>query len=126
MGVRIGGECFNDDTPVFPLLETLPMGFTWSLFFAQSAHEAIVERNAGLKPSDRVTDFAPGRRLRAGDSCHLQYVDNFAVLGGDPESLTKTKEKVRDSMGKRGLLMREHEDAGSGITELLGHVIKSR
>ena len=97
------------------------MGFTWSLFFAQSAHEAIVERYAGLSPAGRT----PGRRLKAGDTCHLQYVDNFAVLGGDPESLTKTKERVRESMGTRGLLMREHEDAGSSIVELLGHVIKA-
>ena len=101
------------------------MGFTWSLFFAQSAHEATVERYVGLNPADRITDFAPGRRLKVGDTCHLQYVDNFAVLGGDPESLTKTKEKVRESMGDRGLLMREHEDAGKGMVELLGHVIEA-
>ena len=122
--MRIGGEYINDSTPVFPLLETLPVGFSWSLFFAQSAHEAIVERCAGLNPADRITDFIPGRRLKAGDTCHLQYVDNFAVLGGDSESFTKTKEKVRKSMGDRGLLMREHEDAGKGMVELLGHVIK--
>ena len=124
-GVRIGREYPNDSTPVFPLLETLPMGFSWSLFFAQSAHEAIVERCAGLNPASRITDFIPGRRLKTGDTCHLQYVDNFAVLGGDPESLTKTKERVRESMGNRGLFMREHEDADKGMVELLGHVIKA-
>ena len=45
------------------------MGFSWSLFFAQSAHETIVEEQAvliGLK-SDGMT--------------HLQYVDSFAALG---------------------------------------------
>ena len=93
--MRIGGEYLDDSTPVIPLLETLPMEFTWSLFFAQSAHEAIVERYAGLNPADRITDFAPGRRLKVGDTCHLQYVDNFAVLGVDSESLTMTKEKER-------------------------------
>ena len=123
--MKIDGEYFDDNTPIFPLLETLPMGFTWSLFFALCAHEAIVERYAGLSPAGRITDFTSGRRLKAGDTCHLQYVDNFAVLGGDPESLTKTKERVRESMGYRGLLMREHEDAGSGMVELLGHAMKA-
>ena len=65
-GVRIGDQYFDDNTPILPLMETLPMGFTWSLFFAQSAHEAIVEQHSGLKAVDRITDFAPGRRLKVG------------------------------------------------------------
>ena len=48
-GVRICDRYFDDNTPIFPLLETLPVGFTWSPCFAQSAHEAIVEQHAGLK-----------------------------------------------------------------------------
>ena len=35
------------------------------------------------------------------------------------------KEGVRQVMGARGLLMREHEDAGKGVLELLGHTIKA-
>ena len=124
-GVRIGDGFLNDDTHIFPLLETLPMGFSWSLFFAQSAHEAIVEEHTGLTGGDRLTDFAPGRRLKSGGIAHLQYVDNFAALGGDPASLTQVKEGVRQVMGTRGLLMREHEDAGKGVAELLGHTIKA-
>ena len=55
----------------------LDVGFTWSLFFAQSAHEAICEQHSGLKAVGRITDFAPGRRLKVGGMCHLEYVDNF-------------------------------------------------
>ena len=47
-GVRIGDYFLDDNTPMFPLLETLPMGFSWSLVFAQSAHEMIVEEHGGL------------------------------------------------------------------------------
>ena len=57
--------------------------------------------------------------------CHLKHVDNFAALGGDAESTTKVKENVRESMSRRGLLMREHEAAGTGMAELLGHAIKA-
>ena len=71
-GVRIGGQFFNDDTPIFPLLKTLPMGFAWSLFFAQSAHEAIVEEQAGLSFADGIADFAPGRRFKRECVSHLQ------------------------------------------------------
>ena len=121
-GVRIGELYLDDNTPIVPLLETLPMGFTWSLFFAQSAHEAILEQHSGLK---RTTDFAPERRLKFGGMCHLQYVDNFAALVSVAESITKVKEHARESMSRRGLLMREHEDAVTGMAELLGHVIKA-
>ena len=113
-GVRIGDEFLDDDTPIFLLPETLPMGFSWSLFFAQSAHEAIGEEQAGLNGGDRLTDFVPGRRLKSGGMAQLQHADNFAALGGDPASLTQVKEGVRQVMGVRGLLMREHDDAGKG------------
>ena len=73
---------------------------------------------------DRITDFAPGRRLKVGGMYHLQYVDNFAALGGYAESITKVKENVRESISRLGLLMREHEDAGTGMAELLGHVAR--
>ena len=44
----LGGVRIDENTPVLPLLGTLPMGFSWSLFFAQSAHEAIVEEHGRL------------------------------------------------------------------------------
>ena len=56
---------------------------------------------------------------------HLQYVDYFAAMGGDPTSLRQVKEDVRQVMGVRVLLMREHEDAGKSVTELLEHTIKA-
>ena len=101
------------------------MGFSWSLFFAQSAHETIVEKHASMTGGDRLTDFAPGRRLKSGGIARLQYVDNFAALGGDPASPTQVVEGVRQVMGTRGLLMRDHEDAGKGVAELLGHATKA-
>ena len=104
---------------------TTPPNLSRSLFFAQSAHEAIVEQHSGLKAVGRITDFAPRCRLKVGGMCHLQCVDNFAALGGDAESTAKVMENVGESMGRRGLLMREHEDAGTGMAALLGHVIKA-
>ena len=90
-GVRIGGEYFNDDTPVFPLLETLPMGFTWSLFFAQSAHETIVERNAGLKPADRITDFAPGATSQNWGQLSPTICGQLCCIGRRPRVPYKDK-----------------------------------
>ena len=79
-------------------------------FFAQSAHEAIVEERGGWTGGDRVTDFSRGRGLKSDGIAHLQYVDNFAALGGNPVSLTQVNEGVRQVMGARGLVMRENED----------------
>ena len=54
-GVRIGDDFLDDNTSMFLLLETLSMGFSWSLFFAQSAHETIVRQHGGLTAGDLST-----------------------------------------------------------------------
>ena len=63
---------------------TLPMGWSWSLFFYQRLLESCA-LEAGLVVGDRIEDrthsglVSPGRHVRA------QYVDNF-VCGTEPSA----------------------------------------
>ena len=50
-GVRLGDQHFDDNTPTFPLLETLPVGFTWPALHPRS--QAILFLTALLEVSRR-------------------------------------------------------------------------
>ena len=65
--------------PVFPSVVTLPMEFSWSLYFAHSAHEAIAEKEGQMKRADRVAVSKDGLRFRAGCLVRIKYVDNYAA-----------------------------------------------
>ena len=43
----IDGEPVDPDTLIFPVAESLPMGWSWSLFFAQSANTHQLSRSLG-------------------------------------------------------------------------------
>ena len=62
-------ECLNGW--VYPCLSVLPMGFSWSLFFAQKLNEELVEASLGLEPGSLAPD-----RGNAG------VATEAAVLGG--------------------------------------------
>ena len=123
--MRIGDEFLEDDTPIFFCSRLCRLYFRGHFSLRRARTKRLCKNIAGLTGGDRLTDFAPGCRLKIGGIAHLQYVDNFAALGGDLASLTQVKEGVRQIMGTRGLLMRELEDAGKGVAELLGHTIKA-
>ena len=53
------------------------MGSTWSLYFAQCVHEAIVDREGGMSREDRVTDFKSVVILLHGRTLLLEYMGFF-------------------------------------------------
>ena len=69
--MRIGDDFLDDNTHIFPLLETEIFVVTFL---------CAVEEHGGLTGNDRLTDFAPGRGLKSGGIARLQYEDNFAAL----------------------------------------------
>ena len=61
---------------------TLPLGFAWSLYFAQRAHEHVLDQGSTVyRAENRLSDRKPFRKIESGDPYHLQYVDNLGVLG---------------------------------------------
>ena len=48
-------------TEIFPLVTTVPMGFSWSMFWCQQAHEHCLDREAAQNP---VSDLGLARRIR--------------------------------------------------------------
>jgi len=68
------------DVDVFPCSRTLPMGFSWSVFLAQAAHEHLVSSRLGWSKSDFIT--------RNTDSCldrprFSMYIDDCGIFSTD-------------------------------------------
>ena len=124
-GVRIGDQFISDETWVLPLLTMLRMGFSWSLYFAPSAHVTLLEEQVQMAREDRITDFKCGGTLRAGRCSIGNAWITSLPWAGTPRAVSASKEEVRDTMGKRGLIMRKREDAGRDMTELLAHAMRA-
>ena len=110
---------------VVPRLCTLPMGFAWSLYFAQRAHEHVLQTGSScFREELRLRDRKPQPDKVGDDPYHLQYVDNLGIFGTDMKRTNKVKDLGKSLMDKVGLVMNEHEDAVGEDQEILGHVVR--
>ena len=67
-----------------PCLKVLPMGWSWSLYFAQQVHEARILK-CGFEARQFIRDKVPGSKLDAESDKVAVYVDNHLVMGESRE-----------------------------------------
>lgn len=77
----LGLSQFGSDL-VYPCCMTLPMGFSWSVFLAQQAHEHMIYTGTSILRSDAIT--------RSSDSLvdrvrHSIYIDDLGIFGTDQD-----------------------------------------
>lgn len=95
---RVKGKDVHPNTPLWPMNCSLPMGFTWSLYFAQNANLSRLLAQPSLRQAHLLTDRGSPWQLcrRRGDTteassaqlgCYV-YVDNLGV-GGEPVDAVK-------------------------------------
>ena len=88
------------------------MGFAWSLYFAQRAHEHVLSSGSVHYPDTlRLGDKKPMHSKVGDDPYHLQYVDNLGIFGSNQKQVNKVKNLGKALMDRVGLIMNEHEDA---------------
>lgn len=114
--VELGGAPLSAEEFITPRLRALPMGWSWALWWCQAIHQRCVEA-AGLGPERRLCDGQEPAAI--ADRPHLQYVDNFAVLGEKREEVEAVLTKVCDELRRRGLALHK-EEITEGETRLLG------
>ena len=71
---------------VSPCMSTLPMGWSWALFFCQAAVSAGMQA-AGAAPDEALLDRGPAHVMREGSVRHAVYVDNFSAFLPTPMRL---------------------------------------
>ena len=71
-----------------PCLKVLPMGWSWSLYFAQKVHETRI-LSLDYKPHQFISDKQPGSLLGDDKSKIAVYVDNNLVIGHNREAVAQ-------------------------------------
>jgi len=70
------------DVSVFPCSRTLPMGFSWSVFLAQQAHEHLITTRLGWSKSDFISRSNDSQLNRPRFSV---YIDDLGLFSTDQQ-----------------------------------------
>jgi hypothetical protein len=88
------------DGQVYPCCKTLPMGFSWSVFLAQSAHEHFLYTETSLLPFDALTRRNDSLLTRVR---HTLYIDDLAFLGTDEMACGQQQDEYMRACARRKL-----------------------
>jgi len=99
-GRMVSGRTLRPGSWVYPMPMTLPMGFSWSLFFCQRTAERLVSSAPRLSAETQLVDRGRPLLIRVSDGegavRHYVYVDNLGVISVDS---TAVKEGVQGVIG---------------------------
>lgn len=95
VGAALGPRCS-------PRTASLPTGWSWALYFCQSAvQQALIA--AGGRPDEELLGRGPPQLLGGSGVKFAVYRDNFAVMSADPASASALVEDAKRHMERRGL-----------------------
>lgn len=75
--------------PWHPYFRVLPMGFSWSFWFAQRVHQEMIRRSGVILASHILLEGAPVPSLKNCATLALPYCDNMYVISTDPARPTR-------------------------------------
>lgn len=105
---ELRGEELCPSAQVWPCLAALPMGFSWSLYFAQRAGEHQVSQVPRLRTSAWMRDRGPPAVLGGQATLHhYLYVDNLGILGLEKQEVSGALDAAREHLEGKGLLTHE-------------------
>ena len=106
-GQLVDGVVVRPDDFIWPCALALPMGWTWSLYFAQVANLGLVESVPAVMSSHVATDRGPPIVLAPGTAWHYVYVDNVGLLSLDPNYVRGALADTTEAFNKMGLIMHD-------------------
>ena len=116
---NIGGRPVPSSAFIHPRLRALPMGWSHALWFCQMIHQRIVQ-SIGAGPHNRLEDKTAAP---SGHCLHLEYVDNFVVLGTSSGDVTALSESGVSALRDAGFVVHEEETSHDSI-KILGWEFK--
>ena len=148
-GQMLDGVKLQGSDLVYPMPSSLPMGCSWSLYFAQTLSEKLMGqvgalsestllRDRGLplvikslSPGDALSDRQPdghrqgNRSLPEGDPRHYVYVDNLGVLSTDRTLVETAIHEITETFECEGLKLHPGEIKSHNV-EALGCRLSGR
>ena len=76
----LNAQPIGPETVLYPLAAALPMGWTWSLYLAQSADSRVVRTTPSLRRFREMNDRSEALVLPRDVGGHYTYVDNVGIL----------------------------------------------
>ncbi|CAK0791762.1 unnamed protein product, partial [Prorocentrum cordatum] len=119
VGQLVEGVPARADDYLWPCALALPMGWTWSLYFAQVANLGLVERVPAVASSCVATDRGPPIVLSPTSSWHYVYVDNVGLMSLDASYVKGALADTIAAFDAAGLVMHDIS-VDSDTAEALG------
>ena len=91
----------DDNTILFPVIQAVPMGWSWALYLANEAVAYIARMTQPERPLE-FREKSPTPQLWECDSIVSTYVDNVSVVGA-------TREAVEDRVAKLDAVFSQHD-----------------
>lgn len=113
---EVDGNTLRPGTMVCPYLIVLPMGWSWALHLCQSVMMHAISQS-GFCSQQIISDKrAPVRISNSDDMACGGYVDNFVVIGTDPEAVNAGLARISERLRSLGLTVHEEEPASLHAT----------
>ena len=90
---NVGDHGYSDNDVVFPVIAAIPMGWKWSLFFANEVVASIGRQSCLDRPLE-MRERLPTPQLWEGDTILSTYVDNVAIIGATKQAVQQRIEQV--------------------------------
>ena len=117
----MGGEVDREGL-AFPMLQVVPMGWSWAMWIAQRVHQHQCLVASGLSPDRVMTDRRPVPSLETDEPFVLPYADNLNVGGTSQSAVQELKDKIVQHLRSLGFKVHEELDATS-LADSLGYRI---
>lgn len=123
--VRAADVGLRQDTAwTYPCLKSLPMGWSFSVFLAQLAHEFVVYKSGCLSPSAALSGVSSWS-LREREVRHLIYIDDVVFFGRCKLAVDSVQERYMSAMNTCGLQLKMTKlvAASAGPVKVLGFMV---
>jgi hypothetical protein len=107
---EIDGVPVERDTWIWPACACLPMGFSWSVFFAQDASCTRATESGAVDSSQILSDSGPDKLL-SDRTRYFIYIDNIGIIGKDKTKVNETLYSIQSSLESVGLLTHDVVEA---------------
>ncbi len=115
---EVGGVRVRATDRVYPRLKVLPMGWSHALWWCQTIHQKVVS-SVGATSESCLEDRSA---VPDGACMHLEYVDNFVVLGTNKQRVDSLASAGVQALRDKGLVVHEEESVSGhdGAIKVLG------
>ncbi len=112
----LDGHSLDPQQLIFPVMKVLPMGFSWSVHWAQLTHRFLVDQcDLGAPETCEILDRRPGVDMSKTDVARLLYIDNELFIAKSQAGAAKTRATVDNKLEECSLPVHEIVDGVSVI-----------